>query len=155
MSNKQSNAAVAHQSGDASQSPWADVYAAVGLRWPQIDQGDLRQCEQSVAAITGFVSQQVGESREEVESAVSEFAPVDPGMLDPLTDRLKGFSDNVAESAHSAVERVQYEIDESPVKLSLGAMAFGFALGVLATTAYVRAHQEATAWDRVRGRFGA
>lgn len=141
------------ESSEQTQAQWARVYEAVAERWPLIDQGDLPQCRQSVDAITDFVSQRVEAAKDEVSAAVGEFAPASSGVLEPMAEKINGLSGDVAETVHSAVERVQYEIDEAPVKTSLGALAIGFALGVLATTAYVRAQHEATAWEKVRDRF--
>ncbi len=148
------NVASTPEAGEHSQAQWSKVYEAIAERWPQIDQGDLKQCDQSASAITDFVSQRVDAGRNEVEAAVAKFAPDDGGLLEPVTEKLRDLSDGVTQSIHSAIERAHYQIDEAPVKMSLGALATGFALGVLATAAYVRAHHQSSSWERMRDRFG-
>ncbi|WP_404308477.1 hypothetical protein [Neorhodopirellula lusitana] len=161
MSEHHQGTAVTDDSSKQNQNEWSLVYEAIAERWPQIDQAELRQCEQSITAITKHVSDQVESAADEVNAAVTEFAPESHSVLEPVAEKLKQASSTVGGSVSNAVERVQYEIDESPVKTSLGALAAGFALGVLATTIYARAHRDAThrrhatAWEQMRKRFGA
>ncbi|EMI19329.1 hypothetical protein RMSM_03716 [Rhodopirellula maiorica SM1] len=130
--------------------PWEPVFTAINIRWPQINQDELKQCDRSVDELTEFVAARVDTQRDEIDSVVSEFAPTDESPLRSFVDQAHRAGEQVSNSVHSAVERVQYEIDELPVKTSLTNLAIGFGLGVLATTLYFNSRRQPTTWQQIR-----
>ncbi|GAA5509605.1 hypothetical protein [Novipirellula caenicola] len=140
----------ANPNSQSKTDPWEPVFTAINIRWPQINQDELKQCDRSVDAVTEFVASKVDTQRDEIESVVSEFAPAHDSPLRSFVDQAQRAGEQVSNSVHSAVERVQYEIDELPVKTSLTNLAIGFGLGVLATTLYFNSRRQPTAWQQIR-----
>ncbi|GAA4460713.1 hypothetical protein [Novipirellula rosea] len=130
--------------------PWDQVFTAINIRWPQINQDELKQCDRSVDDLTEFVASRVDTQRDEIESVVSEFAPAHESPLRSFVDQAHRAGEQVSNSVHSAVERMQYEMDELPVKTSLTNLAIGFGLGVLATTMYFNSRRQRTTWQQIR-----
>lgn len=115
----------ARESDPENQAAWDRVYTAVTTRWPEIDQLELLECRQCVDEISEYLNSRVDAADEEVRSVVAEFSPQPPSTASVVT-----------EAAGDVIERIQYEIDEAPVKSSLTGVMVGFSLGVLVTTIY-------------------
>tara|TARA_R110002167_G_scaffold62804_1_gene177275 strand:+ start:371 stop:853 length:483 start_codon:yes stop_codon:yes gene_type:complete len=143
LNNSESNA-------QSTTDPWEQVFTAINIRWPQINQNELKQCDRSVDGLTEFIASRVETQRDEIESVVTEFAPTSDSPLRSFVDQAHRAGEQVSNSVHSAVERVQYEMDELPVKTSLTNLAIGFGLGVLATTLYFNSRRQQTAWQQIR-----
>jgi len=72
------------------------------------------------------------------------------GTTSQLGQRAHQASERVTGSLHSAVERIQYEADESPLFASLTSLVVGFGLGVLATSVYYNSRPEPSAWEQIK-----
>ncbi|TWU17092.1 hypothetical protein Pla52o_54290 [Novipirellula galeiformis] len=148
MSQKSEAVVVENQS---DQSQWADeswtrVKSAIVQRWPHLDERDVESIPCDVFEIEDFLAEYTEASAEEIQSVVREHAP-SPSILRRASHLGEQVGEQVGPPVHSAMERVQYEVDEH--RSAVGGMIFvaGLALGALATAAYYKSRPQPTALE--------
>jgi hypothetical protein len=141
-------------SGQISADQREHVYTVISGRWPTLSQEELRKRPFTVDELANYISEKVDSARSEIESVVSEALPKGASawhaVVDPITQRAHQASEHVTGSVHSAIERIQYEVDEAPLKTSLATFVLGFGLGVLATTLYFQSRPQPSSWEQLK-----
>lgn len=140
---------------------WEGAFVAINRRWPSISREELRKLPRTIGDLASYVAQRVDANLEEIEAVVVESNAVDSSgqgksalhsVVDPIAHRAHQASDQVAGSIHSAFERIQYEVDEAPMKTSLTTFILGFGLGLLTATLLFRPDPQPTAWQSLKSK---
>ncbi len=136
-------------SGDAK---WASVRDAITERWPHINRDELAECKDDADELVEFVKERVGDSAEEVQSVVSEFAP-----HASMSDRVSQATHAASDQAHKAGEAAQFAymradecIAERPTESVLVSFVAGVAVGAVVTALLMRSAPQPSTWDRVK-----
>lgn len=135
----------------AGDSQWAFVREAITERWPQINRDELAECKDDACELIDFVKERVGESVDEVESVVNEFAP-NNSLVDRVSSAASEHIQQASESAQFAYMRADECIAERPTQSVLTSFVTGIALGVAVTALFMRSRPEPSTWDRVKSR---
>lgn len=126
-----------------SEEPWSRVRTAIVQRWPHLDQRDIESVPCDVYEIENFLGEFTETPVDEIQAVVREHAP-QQSVLQRASHLGEQVSDQLVPPVQSAVERVRYEADEHPGAVTGLIFVTGVALGVLATAAYFRTHQQAS-----------
>ncbi|QDS94154.1 hypothetical protein FF011L_29320 [Roseimaritima multifibrata] len=120
---------------------WTKVKSAIVEKWPHLDERDVESVPCDVYQIEDFLAEFTNASADEIQSVVREFAP-SPSVFRRASHLGEQVGDQVGPPVHSAIERVQYEVDEH--RGTVGGVIFvtGLALGVLAATAFFKSRPQ-------------
>ncbi|MCC9642789.1 hypothetical protein LOC71_10930 [Rhodopirellula sp. JC740] len=128
---------------------WVRVRDAIQKRWPEINKQELAQCPNNLDHLTDFVSKRVGDSQEEIESVVREFAPHE-SLIDRISHNATDQVGRASESARFAVMRADECIAERPTQSVLASFAAGLILGVTVTALWLHQKPEPSRWERLK-----
>ncbi|MFG0262646.1 MAG: hypothetical protein ACF788_09675 [Novipirellula sp. JB048] len=142
MSQKSETGVVENEATETqwSDESWMRVKSAIVERWPHLDERDVESIPCDVYEIEDFLAEYTESTPEEIQSVVREHAP-SPSIL----RRASHLGEQVGPPVHSALERVQYEVDEHRSAFSGVIFVAGVALGALATAAYFKSRSRSTA----------
>lgn len=130
---------------------WSVVREAITERWPHINRDELAECKDDACELVDFVKERVGDSVENIQSLVSEFAP-EGSLADRMSNVASEHLQNASESAQFAYMRADECIAERPTQSVLTSFVTGIVVGVAVTALCMRSRREPSTWDRVKSR---
>jgi ElaB/YqjD/DUF883 family membrane-anchored ribosome-binding protein len=126
------------------QAAWGRVLMAVGLRWPEIKQQELREVRHDRDALKKFLSKRVDTNDEEVESIINQYVRQTNQGETSVTNRLE----EAKQSLDSAYHRTEQQIASHPGQSVLITFLTGFTLGAVITSMMMRSAPEPTTWEK-------